>query len=79
MKSDKSLIRLRTPNHSILSCNFMLRRNRKTETKKGLTVFTTILDVSVKSIVRTVLCPDDPVVPQVLEIDMGFNQSSAKP
>ena len=32
-----------------------------------------------RTIVRTVLGPDDPVVPQVLEIDMGFNQSSAKP
>ena len=35
--------------------------------------------VALKTIVRTVLRPDDPVVPQVLEIDMGFNQSSAKP
>ena len=31
------------------------------------------------SIVRTVLRPDDPMIPQVLEIDMGFNQCSAKP
>ena len=31
------------------------------------------------TIVRTVLCPDDPVIPQVLKIDMGFNQCSTKP
>ena len=31
------------------------------------------------TIVRTVLRPDDPVIAQVLEIDMGFNQSSANP